>query len=69
LLLFLFQCSFSLPFYLYASGAEGGDIFFMNAALALRFLPFAFFFAISISPLNVRSANPDFFPPPAPRET
>jgi hypothetical protein len=32
----------------------------MNAAFALRFLPFAFFFAISLSPLNVRSSNPDF---------
>ena len=42
-----------------------GDIGFMKAAFGLRFLPafFAFFFAISVSPLNgVRLCDPGFFP-------
>jgi hypothetical protein len=49
-----------------AASGPVGFIGFMKAAFGLRFLPafFAFFFAISISPLNgvVRSG---IFPPPA----
>src|SRR4029077_3149627 len=41
----------------------------MNAALALRFLPFAFFFAISSSPLNVRTAIRIFSRAHGPQET
>src|SRR4029077_4462715 len=39
-----------------AASVASGFIGFMNAAFALRFLPFAFFFAVLLSPLNVRTS-------------
>jgi hypothetical protein len=40
------------PLPITAASVAVGFIGFMNAAFGLRFLPFAFFFAILISPLN-----------------